>query len=128
MQALYSALAACLIIGSIHAIWHWPSMISMGMAPGLFIWGSILTVSFRILTVWLYNNTGNSVFAAILFHAVTNTGRSVFPGSRSALELGDAAIAYGLITITAMIVVFLWGPETLARFRYGRKGQSHGLD
>jgi hypothetical protein len=126
MQALYSALAACLIIGSIHAIWHWPSMISMGMAPGLFIWGSILTVSFRILTVWLYNNTGNSVFAAILFHAVTNTGRSVFPGSRSALELGDAAVAYGLITITAIIVVFLWGPETLARFRYGRKGQSHG--
>lgn len=43
---------------------------------------------------------GNSVFAAILFHAVTNTGRSVFPGSLSALELGDAAVAYGLITIT----------------------------
>ena len=85
----------------------------------------------RIITTILHHNrdtTGNSVFAAILFHAVTNTGRSVFPGSRSALELGDAAIAYGLITITAIIVVFLWGPKTLARFRYGRKGQPHGLD
>ena len=128
MQALYGALTACLIIGSIHAVWHWPSMISMGMAPGLFVWGSILTVSFRILTVWLYNNTGSSVFAAILFHAVTNTGRSLFPGGRSALELGDAAVAYGLITITAIIVVFLWGPKTLARFRYGRKRQPRGLD
>ncbi len=121
MQARYTALKASLIMGSIHAVWHWPSMISMGMAPGLFIWGSILTVGFRILTVWLYNNTGNSVFAATLFHAVTNTGRSVFPGGRSAFQLGDAAIGYGLITIAAVIVVFLWGPKTLARFRYARR-------
>jgi len=121
MQIRHTALAASLIIGSIHAVWHWPSMISMGMAPGLFVWGTILAISFRILTVWLYNNTGSSVFAAVLFHAVTNTGRSVFPGGRAALELGDAAVAYGLITIAALIVVFLWGPKTLTRFRYSRK-------
>ncbi len=121
MQVRYTALTASLIIGSIHAVWHWPSMISMGMAPGLFVWGSILAVSFRVLTVWLYNNTGNSVFATILFHAVTNTGRSVFPGGRSAFQLGDAAVGYGLITITAAIVVFLWGSKTLAQFRYARR-------
>lgn len=121
MQVLYTALTASFIMGSIHAIWHWPSMISMGMTPGLLFCGTLMTISFRILTVWLYNNTGNSVFAAILFHAVTNTGRSVFPGGRSAYELGDAAIGYGIITITAIIVVFLWGPKTLARFRYAHR-------
>ncbi len=47
-----------------------------------------------------------------------NTGRSVFPGGRPAYELGDAAVGYGLITIVAVIVVFLWGGGTLARFRY----------
>jgi hypothetical protein len=73
---------------------------------------------FPVLTVWLYNNTGKSVFAAILFHAVTNTGRSIFPGSRSAFQLYDGAIGYGLIAITAVIVVFLWRSKTLTRFRY----------
>jgi hypothetical protein len=106
----------------IHAVWHFPSEISIGQTLGLFIWGGvILAVSFRILTVWLYNNTGKSVFAAILFHAVTNTGRSIFPGSRSTFELYDGAIGYGLIAITTVIVVFLWGPKTLARFRYARR-------
>ncbi|RXA18489.1 CPBP family intramembrane metalloprotease [Methanosarcina sp. MSH10X1] len=122
MQVRYTTLTASIIIGLIHGVWHFPSMLSMGMSPGLFIWGGfILAVSFRILTVWLYNNTGKSVFATILFHAVTNTGRSIFPGSRSVFQLYDGAIGYGLIAITAVIVVFLWGPETLTRIRYARK-------
>ena len=122
MQARYTALTASLIIGLIHAVWHFPSEISIGQTLGLFIWGGvILAVSFRILTVWLYNNTGKSVFAAILFHAVTNTGRSIFPGSRSTFELWDGAIGYGLIAIVTVIVVFLWGSKTLARFRYARR-------
>ena len=121
MQARYTALTASLIIGSIHAVWHFPSEISIGQTLGLFIWGGVmLAISFRILTVWLYNNTGKSVFAAILFHAVTNTGRSIFPGSRSAFELADGIVGYGLIAITAVIVVILWGSTTLARFRYAR--------
>jgi len=122
MQARYTALTASLIIGLIHAVWHVPSAFSIGYSPGLYIWGVIvLGVSFRVLTVWIYNNTGKSVFAAILFHAVTNTGRSIFPGSRSAFELYDGAIGYGLIAIVTVIVVYVWGAKTLARFRYARR-------
>jgi membrane protease YdiL (CAAX protease family) len=122
MQARYTALTASLIIGLIHGVWHFPSEISIGQSLGLIIWGGvILAVSFRILVVWIYNNTGKSVFAVIVFHAVTNTGRSIFPGTRAAFELGDGAIGYGLIAITAVIVVYLWGPKTLARFRYARR-------
>jgi uncharacterized protein len=93
-------------------------MIQIGQTPGLMFWGTLLTISFRILTVWLYNNTGSSVFSAIFFHAMTNTGRNVFPGGRSAYELGDAAVGYAIIMITAVIVAFLWGPRTLTQFRY----------
>jgi membrane protease YdiL (CAAX protease family) len=126
MQARYTALTASLIIGLIHAIWHVPSAASIGYTLGLYIWGVIvLGVSFRVLTVWIYNNTGKSVFAAILFHAVTNTGRSIFPGSRSAFELYDGAIGYGLIAIVTVIVVYLWGATTLARFRYARRTDKH---
>jgi len=91
-------------------------MIMIGQTAGLFATGTLLTISFRILTIWIYNNTGHSVFATILFHAVTNTGRSVFPGSRAGIELGDAAIAYSIVMFTAFLVAAFWDAETLTRF------------
>ncbi len=77
-------------------------------------------MGFRILDVWLYNNTGKSIFGVILFHAMGNTGRSVFPGGRSYYELASGAIGYSIVTITAVIIVFLWGSKTLARYRFGK--------
>ncbi|HOI13496.1 MAG TPA: CPBP family intramembrane metalloprotease [Methanoculleus sp.] len=121
MQERRNALAASLIMGLLWALWHYPSMIQIGQTPALMAWGTLGTVGFRVLFVWLYNNTGKSVFACILVHAIANTSRSVFPGGRPAYELADGAIGYSLITIAAMIVVFLWGAETLTRFRYARR-------
>ncbi len=118
MQDQWSALTASLIVGSVWAIWHYPSMIQMGQTPTLMAWGTLATVGFRILYVWLYNNTGKSVFGVIFFHAMGNTGRSVFPGGRSDFELADGAVGYSIISIAAVIVVFLWGSKTLARYRY----------
>jgi uncharacterized protein len=68
----------------------------------------------RILIVWLYNNTGKSVFAAILFHAMANVGKTVFPGG---VSYYDPVIGYSIIAIMAVIVTVLWGPKTLARYR-----------
>lgn len=118
MQDRWSALTTSLIVGLVWAIWHFPSMIQIGQTPTLMAWGVLGTVGFRILYVWLYNNTGKSVFGVILFHAMGNTGRSVFPGGRSHFELADAAVGYSIIAITAVIVAFLWGSKTLARYRY----------
>ena len=121
MQDRWGALATGLIVGPIWALWHFPSMIQLGQVPALMAWGFLATVGFRVLYIWLYNNTDRSVFAVILFHAISNTGRSIFPGGRSTFELANAVIGYSIIVITAMIVTFLWGPKTLAQFRFGRK-------
>lgn len=120
LQARYGALNAALIMGPIHMAWHWPSMIMLGQPPGLFVMGSLLTIGFRVLTVWIYNNAGHSVFATILFHAVTNTGRSVFPGSRAAYEMANGVVGYTFILIAAVVVALLWDRKTLTRFRPGR--------
>lgn len=118
MQDRWGALHACIILGSIHAIWHYPSMIALGQSVPLMAWGTLFTIGIRILIVWLYNNTGKSVFIAILVHAIGNTARSIFPGGRSAFELGDAAIGYSLVVMAAIIVVFLWRSQTLAQYRF----------
>ena len=41
-------------------------------------WWSLNTVALRVLIVWLYNNTGKSVFAAALFHAFANVSGVTF--------------------------------------------------
>jgi membrane protease YdiL (CAAX protease family) len=118
MQDRWSALTTCLIVGPVWAIWHFPSMIQLGQTPTLMAWGFLATVGFRILYVWLYNNTERSVFGVITFHAIANTGRTIFPGGRSHFELANAAVGYSIIVIAAVIVTFLWGSKTLAQYRY----------
>lgn len=71
------------------------------------------SVAERILIVWLYNNTGQSVLAAIPFHDMDNVG--AFPNNGSHY---DPAITATITAITAVIVTFLWGSKTLSRYRY----------
>jgi uncharacterized protein len=65
-------------------------------------------IGLRILFVWLYNNTGRSLFAVIVFHAMANVSSSFI----------STVAGIPLIAITAVIVTFLWGSKTLARYRY----------
>lgn len=118
VQERMGALAASVVVGSIWALWHFPSMILIGQSPRLMAWGFVATVGFRILYVWLYNNTSQCIFGVILFHAIGNTGRTIFPGGRQAFELADAAVGYSLIAASAMLVAYLWAPRTFARFRF----------
>ena len=72
MQAQYSALRAALEPGMIWALWHVPFYVFM-MPDTFVLIPQILTlVGTRILIVWISNNMGKSVFAAIVFHAVDN--------------------------------------------------------
>lgn len=123
MQERWGALKASLILGSIWAVWHFPSMIELGQSLTLMAFGFFATVSWRVLYVWIYNNTGKSIFAVVLFHAIGNVGRNVFPGGRAGFELDDAAVGYSIITLTAVVVAVLWDAKTLTRFRYALRDQ-----
>ncbi len=73
--------------------------------------------------MWLYNNTGKSVFAIILFHVMYNVGYVLFSNNGSHY---DPAIAFPIMVVLAVIVTCFWGAKTLARFRYARPQASHG--
>jgi membrane protease YdiL (CAAX protease family) len=69
-------------------------------------------VASRVIIVWLYNNTGKSVFVAALFHAMINLTWQVFPINGSYY---DPRVT-GLITaLVAVAVVIVWGSRTLVR-------------
>ena len=116
MQERRSALTTGIILGLVWAIWHFVPLIQMGRTLTWIAWWTLSTVALRILIVWLYSNTGKSVFAAIVFHATSNLSLPAFP-----MDYDRASVQFTLGTITAMaavIVSFLWGSKTLARFRY----------
>jgi uncharacterized protein len=115
MQDRWSALTTGIILGLVTAIWHLVPLIQMGRAPTWIAWWSLSAVSIRILTVWVYNNTGRSLFATIVFHAMNNLSLAMFPTYGSHW---NPAVAGAITAIAAVIVTFLWGSRTLARYRY----------
>jgi len=126
MQARWSALTTSLLLGLVWGIWHIVPDIE-GHRTLAFIAGQRFLYSFvlRILIVWLYNNTGKSLFAAILFHAMDNVSFSLFPNYGSHY---DSAITGAITAVIAVIVTFLWGPKTLARYRYAVRDTSPSSD
>jgi membrane protease YdiL (CAAX protease family) len=115
IQDRWGAFKASLILGVVWAIWHVIPFVQTGNPPMWIVWKSLSTVALRILIVWIYNNTGKSVFAVILFHDMVNVSEFLFPNYGSHLD----PFVTGLITLlTAAIVIFGWGAKTLARYRY----------
>jgi membrane protease YdiL (CAAX protease family) len=108
IQERFGALKAGLVIGSFWALWHVPALLQNHLSLEYIVWGLPATVGLRILIIWLYNNTGKSVFAVNLCHVTALVGSSYVATSAGT----------PIIVVAAVIVSFLWGSETLARYRY----------
>jgi len=67
------------------------------------------------LSVWIYNNTGKSVFAVTLFHTTSNMGWSLFTNYGTHYN----PLVTSLITLLAVGIVLLrWEPKTFTRNRF----------
>jgi membrane protease YdiL (CAAX protease family) len=113
MQNRWGALKASLIFGVVYAIWHSFSFIQTQNTPNWVVWQTLSMIPLRILIVWIYNNTGKSVFAAILVHAMYNISWSLFPNNGSHFD-------------PFVTGIFGWGAKTLAQYRYGSVSGTEG--
>jgi hypothetical protein len=118
LQARWNALTAAALLGAVWATWHLVPMMQMDRTPA-WVAGQFanLFVS-RIVYVWIYNATGKSVFATILFHAMHNVTTVLLPAYGWPY---DPFVATAILALVAGAATFLWGPNTMARFRYGRR-------
>lgn len=117
LQERRGALTAAILLGVVWELWHLIPHLQQGLAADWIAWQSLYSIGLRVLIVWVYNNTGRSVFAAILVHTMDNVSWSLFPNFGSHYDpLFTAVVTW----VTTAAVVLLWGAQTLARFRYGR--------
>lgn len=110
MQDQLNAFKAALQLGLIWALWHVPLYIFLIVDPVLIAAQLLSVVAMRFLIVWLFNNTGKSVFITILFHTVYNVTLGVLPI--------NLVISSFSLLIAAILVTFMWGPESMAEFRW----------
>jgi membrane protease YdiL (CAAX protease family) len=114
LQERRGALRAGILLGLVSAVWHAVPLVQAGRSAAWVAWWCLFTVAGRVLIIWVYNNAGKSVLAAALFHATSNISWQLFPNFGSHW---DPSIVAPLVVVAA--VTFLWGPKTLARYRYG---------
>jgi membrane protease YdiL (CAAX protease family) len=117
LEARSNALSAALMLGVVWAVWHIPGDLTLDNNLGFIAWQRIYTVALRVLIVWLYNNTARSVLAALVFHATDNISYALFPNMGSHY---DPAIIATITAVAAALVAYLWGPRTLAQYRFAR--------
>ncbi|MBU7045204.1 MAG: CPBP family intramembrane metalloprotease [Theionarchaea archaeon] len=117
LQPQYSALYSSLILGIIWGLWHIPLFFMEGQDfyRTIPMWGFIISTIFNsILHTWIYNNTGRSILAVLLFHTTGNLAHFIFP-AMATLSGGF----YSLLLNAGVVVVVLvvWGPQKMVRER-----------
>jgi membrane protease YdiL (CAAX protease family) len=117
MEERWNALRASFILGILWATWHIPLYILSGQGTLRIIVQLISLLALRTLFVWIYKNTGKSVFATILVHAIYNVCTLTFASFYSSLGHLITSI---FIIITSIIVLLTWDQESLTRYKYGK--------
>jgi membrane protease YdiL (CAAX protease family) len=125
LQSRWSALAASLVLGLVHALWHTPLFLIPGISQGemgLFSLDYLLFLLMvpigAVLMTWVYNNTRRSILSAILLHFFQNFTLNLLSGLHGALPTGYWALFAGALSLLAVAIVAAWGTKTLTGKRW----------
>jgi membrane protease YdiL (CAAX protease family) len=126
LLALRSALAASLILGTLHAIWHWPAVVPGSawndiarLATGLFR-GTTFIVAEAVLITWIFQHTRGSLLPVTLYHGMSNVAQVLYQGIERMPWLRPS-----ISVLMAATVALATGP-TLMRTPRLRDDAQHG--
>jgi membrane protease YdiL (CAAX protease family) len=119
LQRRYSALAAALIVGVVHWIWHYPpSLIDTGVPLDTPFWlFGLFVVAWSVMMTSIFNASTGAVGLMILFHFASNAAfvfMPLLPEHRGG-ELTTFSIFVALTLVAALATVLINGPASLSR-------------
>ena len=112
---------AGILAGIMWASLHAPVWALAGQSLDWCMWQWLYVVALRVLMTWIYNNTGRSLFAMDLLHPGLFVWWYLWPVSGAGLSVPTLYDPRNLALIAVALgatVTYLWGPKTLARYRY----------
>ena len=101
MQRRWGALRASIVLGVVRQVWHLIPDLQAHHRASWIAWHSLQGVALMVLIVWSYNQTGQSVLAAILVHAMDNVSWSLFPNYGSGFD----PFVTGMVTVITAVIV-----------------------
>lgn len=108
-----SALAASLILGVLHIVWHLPLLGVEYDLGNVFPWMAGV-VAFAVLVTWIYLHTEGSLLLPMLFHSSVNVSAIAF-GWFSGGDLLRLWWLFGALWVLAALVVVVRYGSALAR-------------
>jgi membrane protease YdiL (CAAX protease family) len=113
LQQRHGPIAASLILGSLHGLWHLPALmtVNFGPLPLANYVPFMLTAAFgTFIYTWVYNRTGGSILLAILLHAASNAASGWLSAlfTESGLQEPQQGLA-GFLAATSWINVIAYG-------------------
>jgi membrane protease YdiL (CAAX protease family) len=122
LQARWGALAASLVLGLVHSLWHLPLFFIPGITQGemgLFSLGALVFMAGgpagAVIFTWVYNNTRRSILSAVLLHFMINLCLDVLLGLQAGLPTGYSAVYTGVLLLLDVGIAAGWGARTLRR-------------
>lgn len=118
LQRHFNALVSSLVLGVLWWLWHLPLVFIpdkfMVSTPWLFGMLMVEMVLVTILFTWIYNNTGGSILATMLFH--TSMNWSIWVALPS-MKVNVVIVGFTVVLLGVAVVVVLgvFGPSRLSR-------------
>jgi membrane protease YdiL (CAAX protease family) len=118
LQTRYSALAAALIVGVVHWMWHYPaSLINTGVPLDTPFWlFGLFVISWSIIMASIFNASTGAVGLMILLHIASNAAFVFLPllPEQTGGELATFSIFVALTLVAALATVVINGPASLS--------------
>jgi membrane protease YdiL (CAAX protease family) len=112
-----SALAASVLLGLLHIVWHLPLFGVEYNLQNVTPW-AFSVIAFAVLMTWLYRHTQGSLLMPALFHAAHNTSAYFFfwAGMFSGSDLLRLWwLQAGLYVLAAVVLILITGPSLSRR-------------
>jgi len=118
LRTRWNALTSSLIVGLVWALWHLPLFMMVGTSQhelGIPFIGFLVTfMASSILYTWLYNNTKQSLWSAILLHWLFTYAAQVLSSGVTRSPLYNW-LEYLPYVVMAFVVILIWKHQTLSR-------------
>jgi membrane protease YdiL (CAAX protease family) len=112
-----SAWRAAVVLGAVWGLWHVIPFVQQGRSVDWILWQCLSAVAMRIIIVWLYENTGNSLVTSVLFHTMFNVSWALFPNAGSYY---DPFVTFVILIFAVGLIFAIWQPSNMARRRRRR--------
>jgi membrane protease YdiL (CAAX protease family) len=111
LQAKYHPLAATLILGVLHALWHLPAytikgaITEAGWDPLVFGSNSLAIIAATFIWTWLFNNGKGSILFAMYVHAASNATSALIPELTDTPASANPFFAFMVMGAAALVVI-----------------------